>query len=73
MPGSATDNAIEPKTQIGDHVLSEGQTMALRVAANTFLEQLSDETFREDLGPIADAYQARLREVLLIFSQQAHR
>lgn len=58
---------IEPKIQIGDHVLTEAQAMAVRVAVTSFhMECSSDEEFRDGLGPIADAYKDRLGEVIRI-------
>ncbi len=61
---------IEAKIQVGDYVLSEAQSMAVRVAVSTFLGQLADETFVEDLGPIGPAYKARLAEVERIMVEQ---
>jgi hypothetical protein len=59
----------EPKIQIGDHVLTEAQTMALRVAATTFHMKVSDEEYRQELGEaLADAYRNRLGEILTIMS-----
>lgn len=50
---------------IGGMVLTEGQSMAVRVAINDFLMQLQDPEFRDGLGrELADAYAARLREVM---------
>lgn len=57
----------EPRIQIGDHVLTEGQAMALRVAVGTFHVQTKDEDWRQDIGTeLADAYHARLGEILTI-------
>lgn len=57
----------EPRIQIGDKVLTEGQAMALRVAVTSFHIETKDEEFRNDLGvELADAYHARLGEVLTI-------
>lgn len=57
----------EPYIQIGDHVLTEGQAMAVRVAVTSFhMEVSQDEEFRDGLGPIADGYRDRLGEVLKI-------
>ena len=58
---------MEPKVQIGDYVLSEAQAMAVRVAVTTFHIETGTEESREGLGPIADAYHARLGEVLTIW------
>lgn len=58
---------MEPKIQIGDHVLSEGQAMAVRVAVSTFHIEVSDDDYRKELGEkLADAYRDRLGEVLTI-------
>jgi hypothetical protein len=43
--------------------LSEAGAAVLRVAVHHFLVDLSDPAYRQDLGPIADAYEARLREL----------
>jgi len=56
----------EPRIQIGDHVLTDAQAMAVRVAVSTFHIECVDDGFREEVGPIADAYHARLGEVLTI-------
>ena len=63
----------EAKIQIGDHVLTEAQSMAVRVAITTFAMELTpsedDEPheLREGIGEaLADAYWARLNEVLRI-------
>jgi hypothetical protein len=61
----------EPKIQIEDHVLTEAQAMAVRVAITSFADELVWEDKRKELGPIADAYHARLHEVLeIIFHYQ---
>lgn len=58
---------MEPKIQIGDHVLSEAQAMAVRVAITTFHIEVSDEGYRQELGAaLADAYRDRLSEVLTV-------
>lgn len=44
-------------------LMSDAQSMAIRVAVANFLMELSDEKFCEQLGPIADGYRARLSEV----------
>jgi hypothetical protein len=56
----------EPSIRIGDHVLTEAQSMAVRVAVTSFHAETAAEGCREQLGPIADAYHARLGEVLNI-------
>jgi hypothetical protein len=64
---------IEPKIQIGDYVLSEAQAMAVRVAVTSFYAETGDEEIGFDLGPIADAYHARLGEVLTVMTSQARK
>lgn len=65
---------IEPKIQIGDHVLTEPQAMAVRVAVTDFQSECASEEGRSNLGPIADGYAVRLAEVLkIIFSQPGMR
>lgn len=61
----------EPYIQIGDHVLTEAQAMAVRVAVTSFHAECAAEGCREELGPIADAYHARLGEVLAIMLRQS--
>lgn len=56
----------EAKIQIGDRLLTEGQSMAVRAAITNFLMQCEDPKFKEELGPIADAYHKRLAEVIAI-------
>lgn len=56
----------EAKIQIGDYLLTEGQSIAVRVAVTNFLMELSDADFKRDLGPIGDAYELRLKEVLKV-------
>ena len=57
----------EPTIIINGHVLGEGQAIALRVAANSFLLELSDP---DALGAdthgrlMVEAYRARLREII---------
>ena len=60
----------EPYIQIGDQVLTEAQAIAVRVAITNFHAETADEDLREQLGPIADAYHARLGEVLTIILNQ---
>lgn len=57
-------NMTEPKIQIYGHDLTAAQAMAVRVAVMSFQMECSSEEGRNDLGPIADAYNARLTEVL---------
>lgn len=54
----------EPRIQIGSRVLTDAQAMAVRVAITGFHAETDAEGCREALGPIADAYHARLGEVL---------
>lgn len=56
----------EPFIQIGDHVLTEAQAMAVRVAVTSFYAETGEEETRANLGPIADAYHMRLAEVLIV-------
>lgn len=56
--------AREAQIKIGDRLLSEGQSMAVRVAITNFLIELDDAQFRTELGPIADGYRDRLKEVM---------
>lgn len=61
---SREDKMTEPRIQIGNHVLTTAQAMAVRVAVTSFHAETGAEGCREELGPIADAYHARLGEVL---------
>lgn len=56
----------EPYIQIEEHVLTTAQAMAVRVAITTFHMETADPEFKAALGPIADAYHARLGEVLKV-------
>lgn len=61
----------EPRIQIGDYVLTEGQAMALRVAVTDFHSQTGDAEFRQELGcDLAAAYHARLGEILTIMLRE---
>ncbi len=53
----------EPHITVNGQMLSIGQTMAVRVAITTFLLDLQDEEFMQDLGDIGPLYRARLIEV----------
>jgi hypothetical protein len=65
---------MEPKIQIGDYVLSEGQAMAVRVAVTNFHSMTKDEEFRKELGEeLADAYHARLGEALIVMLRDSKR
>jgi len=59
---------VEPYIQIGDHVLTSAQAMAVRVAISDLYMQVSDEDYAKELGPIAEAYRMRLGEVLTVIS-----
>jgi hypothetical protein len=61
---------IEPKIQIGDHVLTHAQAMALRVAVASFQMECTSDEGKSDLGPIADAYAARLEEIIAIIMRE---
>jgi hypothetical protein len=61
---------MEPKIQIGNHVLTEAQAITTRVALTHFLMETEDQGFKDDLGPIADAYRDRLKEILAIMVAQ---
>jgi hypothetical protein len=61
----------EPYIQIGDHVLTEAQAMAVRCAVTEFHTQVCDPEYARELGPIADGYKARLGEVLNIMLAKA--
>lgn len=63
----------EPRIQIGSHVLTDAQAMAVRVAVTNFqMETAASSEFAAELGPIAPAYHARLTEVLrLMFNDVA--
>ncbi len=62
----------EPYIQIGDHVLTHAQAMAVRVAITNFhMEVSEDDEIRAGLGPIADGYRDRLSEVLTIILAKA--
>ena len=53
----------EPKITINGHTLTDAQAMAVRVACTCFEIQTGSEEGRRDIGPAADGYTARLREV----------
>lgn len=54
----------EPFILIEGTRLTDAQAMALRVATSNMLLDLSDDGFRARLGPVADDYRARLREIV---------
>lgn len=62
----------EPYIQIGDHVLTEAQAMAVRVAVTNFHMETGDRDSAREIGEIAVGYHARLSEVLrIIFKEMA--
>lgn len=56
----------EPCIQVNGRVLSDAQAMAVRVAVTNFHTETAEPETKADLGPIADAYHARLDEVLAL-------
>lgn len=60
----------ELRIQIGDHVLSLGQAMSVRVAITNFHMEVASPEMKTALGAIADGYHARLSEVLKIILAQ---
>lgn len=55
----------ESDISIGDHPLTVGQSMAVRVAIQCFLMELEDEKIVRGLGhELAAGYRSRLTEVL---------
>ena len=56
----------EPCIQINGRTLTNAQAMAVRVAVTNFHMEVASEEGKRDLGPIADAYRARLEEVFKI-------
>lgn len=54
----------ESRIEINGRRLTEAQAMAVRVAITGFHMETAEPKSRKDLGPIADAYHARLGEVL---------
>lgn len=56
----------EPVITINGVTLTEGQAMTVRVMLTSAASELEDPEMRADLGPIADGYRARLREVLVM-------
>ncbi len=59
----------EPTIIVNGHSLTDAQAMAVRVAVTSFDEEL--RPMCERLGSIADAYQARAREVLAFMIAKA--
>lgn len=56
----------EPRIEINGIALAYAQSMAIRVAVSDLYTQVRDPEFAEELGPIAQEYEARLLEVLKI-------
>jgi hypothetical protein len=56
----------EPNIIIGYQPLTQAQAMAVRVAITNFHAETGTAESRNDLGPIADGYHARLGEVLIL-------
>jgi hypothetical protein len=56
--------APEPTITINGTTLTNAQAMAVRVAVSNFQMECAEPEFREGIGEIADAYQARLGEVV---------
>ena len=54
----------EATIRIGDCLLSEGQSMAVRVAIEAYLILLDDEGFKRKVGHVADGYRALLKQVM---------
>ena len=52
-------------------VLTQAQTTSVRVAVSSFLMQLNDPEQCRLLGPIADGYRARMREVEALLVRSA--
>lgn len=62
---------MEAKITIEGHELTEGQSMAIRVAVTSFLFQLHDPKFRRDLGATAWRYKQRLDEIITMINEGA--
>ncbi|MCP3472318.1 hypothetical protein NLM33_18545 [Bradyrhizobium sp. CCGUVB1N3] len=63
---------MEATITIDGHPLTEGQSMAVRVAITAFLMELkNDKQFADSLGLIGIADQARLTEVMHIILHKA--
>ena len=63
----------EAHIRVGNTVLTEAQSMAVRVALSSFrMECSDDDEMRDGIGhDLADAYKARLGEVLLLIARDA--
>ncbi len=61
----------EADITISGVVLSEAQSMTVRVAVSSMQMQLGDPEFSAALGKVADAYRARLGEVLALIMRTA--
>ena len=60
----------EPHIQINGRTLTEAQAMAVRIAITEYRTELTEPSAKSALGQIADAYHARLSEVLSIILEQ---
>ena len=67
----STHLSREARITISGVELNYAQSMAVRVAVGSMMLQLQDPQHREDLGPIAAAYEARLSEVQSFISLEA--
>jgi hypothetical protein len=66
-------NDLEPEIVIAGVLLTEAQSMAVRVAVGSMLLDLAAPEYMRDLGEIGPLYQSRLYEVqLLMHGASAH-
>jgi len=63
----------EAKIIINDNLLCDAQSATVRMALIQFSISLQDKDFREALGPIGLAYQARLKEIFVLMSEDKSR
>lgn len=54
---------LEAAVTIDGRALTQAQVTTIRVAVTSFRRELQDPAERAALGPIGDAYEARLREL----------
>lgn len=59
----------EPRIIIGTTLLTTAQAMTVRVAVANFQMELQDPEIRKEIGVIADAYEARLNEIILLMER----
>ena len=64
---------VEPHIQIGDHVLTEAQAKVVRYACIAFEIKTGRAEGREEYGPVADEYNARMCEVIEVMKAAARR